>query len=47
MTIPNFRDQIKIVFFDIDDTLFVRSKDLLVKSVQLQFKSYTQMALKQ
>lgn len=34
MTIPNFRDQIKIVFFDIDDTLFVRSKDLLVKSVQ-------------
>ncbi|GJJ79994.1 Cof-type HAD-IIB family hydrolase [Pasteurella canis] len=29
MTIPNYREQIKIVFFDIDETLLVKDKDYL------------------
>ena len=33
MTIPNYRDQIKIVFFDIDETLIVKDKDYLPASV--------------
>ncbi|PVX31817.1 hypothetical protein C8D76_12032 [Pasteurella langaaensis DSM 22999] len=32
-SIPNLREQIKIVFFDIDDTLFVKFKDHLPASV--------------
>lgn len=31
--VPNLREQIKIVFFDIDDTLFVKFKDHLPASV--------------
>ncbi len=33
MTIPNYRNQIKIVFFDIDETLIVKNKDYLPESV--------------
>ncbi len=33
MTIPNYRDQIKLVFFDIDETLFVKNKDHLPASI--------------
>ncbi|WP_373099464.1 MULTISPECIES: Cof-type HAD-IIB family hydrolase [Pasteurellaceae] len=33
MTIPNYRDQIKLVFFDIDETLFVKNKNHLPASV--------------
>ena len=33
MTIPNYRDQIKVVFFDIDDTLFMKQRDFLPATV--------------
>ena len=33
MTIPNYRDQIKLVFFDIDDTLFMKERDFLPATV--------------
>ena len=33
MTIPNYRDQIKLVFFDIDDTLFMKQRDFLPATV--------------
>ena len=33
MNTPNYRDQIKIVFFDIDETLIVKEKDYLSDSV--------------
>lgn len=33
MTIPNYREQIKVVFFDIDDTLFMKERDFLPASV--------------
>ncbi len=33
MTIPNYRDQIKLVFFDIDDTLFMKHRDFLPTTV--------------
>ncbi|MDU8925068.1 Cof-type HAD-IIB family hydrolase [Pasteurellaceae bacterium LIM206] len=37
MTIPNLRNQIKIVFFDIDETLYVKFKDHLPDSVRTVF----------
>lgn len=33
MNTPNYRDQIKIVFFDIDETLIVKEKDYLPNSI--------------
>ena len=33
MSIPNYRDQIKVVFFDIDDTLFMKQRDFLPATV--------------
>lgn len=33
MRIPNYRDQIKIVFFDIDETLLVKDEDYIPATV--------------
>lgn len=38
MTIPNYRSQIKAVFFDIDETLFVKNKIYFPESAKLAIK---------
>ena len=38
MTIPNYRDQIKVVFFDIDDTLFMKQRDFLPATVPVSIR---------
>ncbi|TCP91304.1 hypothetical protein EDC44_13110 [Cricetibacter osteomyelitidis] len=42
MTVPNYRDQIKIVFFDIDDTLYLKHEDFIPDSVQTIFRKLKQ-----
>ncbi|AEW76829.1 Cof-type HAD-IIB family hydrolase [Aggregatibacter actinomycetemcomitans] len=42
MTIPNYRDQIKVIFFDIDETLFMKEQDHLPASVPLFIRKLKQ-----